>query len=54
MIRNFQTADLEQVLQIWLEANIQAHSFIAPAYWESHYESVKLMLPQATVYVYEC
>lgn len=30
MIRHFQPADLEPVLDIWLQASILAHHFIAP------------------------
>jgi len=40
-------------MQIWLQANIKAHSFIPKEYWEDHYAPVKEMLPQAEVYVCE-
>ena len=53
MIRPLKIADLETVMQIWLEGNLQAHDFIAPEYWRQNYEFVKKILPQSTVYVYE-
>ena len=53
MIRIFQNEDLEQVIQIWLRTNIQAHPFIPPDYWQGHYETVKEMLPQSELYVWE-
>lgn len=33
MIREFQTADTEQVMQIWLNGNEDAHPFISKKYW---------------------
>ena len=38
-------------MQIWLESNLQAHSFIEASYWEKNYEAVKEMLPHAEIYV---
>ena len=45
--------DISDVLQIWLETNIKAHSFIEKEYWTGNYEMVKQILPEAEVYVYE-
>lgn len=53
MIRKFQKADTRQVMQIWLNGNIDAHSFIPREYWESNFEMVQEQLAQAEVYVYE-
>lgn len=53
MIRPLEGADLDTVMQIWLEGNLQAHDFIAPEYWRKNYDFVKKILPQSTVYVYE-
>ncbi|TCK92571.1 putative acetyltransferase [Natranaerovirga hydrolytica] len=53
MIRKFETDDLVEVMEIWLESNIKAHNFIDESYWKENYEMVKEMLPQATLYVYE-
>lgn len=53
MIRALQKADINRVVDIWLDTNLKAHSFISAQYWESNYELVKEMLSQAEVYVYE-
>ena len=53
MIRKLQNADMDRVAGIWLDANLKAHSFISPQYWKGNFETVKKMLPQAEVYVYE-
>lgn len=53
MIQALKIADLDVVMQIWLEGNLQAHYFIAPEYWRQNYDFVKKILPQSTVYVYE-
>ena len=39
-------------MEIWLAANLQAHSFVAADYWQSNLVLVRQMLPQAEVYVY--
>ncbi len=53
MIRKFERADTEQVMGIWLEANLEAHAFIPGEYWRSQYEAVEEQLSQAEIYVYE-
>ena len=53
MIRVLQEADIDRVVDIWLDANLKAHYFIPAEYWKSNIELVKEMLPQAEVYVYE-
>lgn len=53
MIRAFKNNDLNAVMQIWLDTNIQAHSFIPKKYWMDHFETVKTMLPKAEIYVHE-
>ena len=52
-IRKLQKTDINRVAEIWLTANRNAHAFIPAAYWESHLDFVKNMLPQTEVYVYE-
>lgn len=52
-IRKLQEADINRVAEIWFAANQNAHTFIPVAYWKSHLEFVKKMLPQTEVYVYE-
>ena len=53
MIRKLRKADIDSVAEIWLDANREAHAFIPASYWERNFASVKEMLPQAEVYVYE-
>ncbi len=54
MIRAFKEEDAEAVVRIWLEASIQAHSFIEKAYWEGKIEDMRtLYLPLSEIIVYE-
>ena len=53
MIRKFETRDLDAVMQIWLQANLDAHAFIPASFWTDHFEMVRDMLPQAELYVHE-
>ena len=53
MIRGLQKTDINRVMDLWLDTNVEAHSFIASQYWKSNYDLVRKMLPQAEVYVYE-
>lgn len=53
MIRKYVDGDIDAVMQIWLNTNIQAHSFISPDYWQSNFDMVKEMLPLAEIYVHE-
>lgn len=51
MIRKLEKTDIEQVMQIWLHSNVEAHSFIPEDYWASNYQMVQEQLGQAEVYV---
>ena len=53
MIRQCIDNDIDRVMQIWLNTNIQAHSFISAYYWQSNFDIVKEMLPHAEIYVHE-
>ena len=53
MIRKFESRELDAVMQIWLQANLDAHAFIPASFWEAHFEMVRDMLPQAELYVHE-
>lgn len=53
MIRHLNETDLTEILSVWINTNLQAHSFIPAEYWKENYDIVKQMLPQAEVYVYE-
>ncbi len=53
MIRELKETDIDQIMKIWLDTNIKAHYFIDSSYWLKNYATVKKVLPQATVYVYD-
>ncbi|SMP45548.1 GNAT family N-acetyltransferase [Anoxynatronum buryatiense] len=52
-IRAFQKKDLNTVMELWLDTNTAAHDFIGEDYWRANYDTVKQMIPDAAVYVYE-
>ena len=47
MIRELREADLDQVMELWLQSNEQAHAFIKEEYWKGHYREVRKLLPRA-------
>lgn len=53
MIRRFENKDLDQVMSIWLQVNMESHSFIGADYWKDNYEMVREMIPKAEVLVSE-
>lgn len=53
MIRKYVDGDIDAVMQIWLNTNIQAHSFISSDYWKNNFDVVKEILPLTEIYVYE-
>lgn len=53
MIRRFRKEDVDHVMQIWFDANVQAHYFIPKCYWKDHYNMVRDTLPSSEVWVYE-
>ena len=53
MIRRFENKDLDQVTSIWLQVNMESHSFIGADYWKDNHEMVKDMIPKAEVLVSE-
>lgn len=53
MIRKYEGSDKEQVMQLWLHTNLQAHAFIDENYWHANTNSVAEMLDAAEIYVME-
>lgn len=41
MIRVLQKADIERVVDIWLDTNLKAHYFIPGQYWKNNIDLVK-------------
>lgn len=53
MIRAYGENDREAVLDIWLQASIRAHDFVAREYWESQLDNMRRRyLPAAENHVY--
>ena len=53
MIRLFRPEDLPQILEIWLQGNLDAHPFISTDYWRENRALAARLIPLATVYVSE-
>lgn len=54
MIRKMAETEAERVMEIWLEATVEAHPFLPKAYWLSKYTEVEeKYLPFADTYIYE-
>jgi len=54
MIRNFEQQDIDNVVRIWLDASLIAHSFIPEDYWKGKSEELReLYLPNSKTFVYE-
>ncbi|WP_298444732.1 N-acetyltransferase [uncultured Ferrimonas sp.] len=54
MIRQFKPEDIEQVLDIWLKASVQAHNFVAAEFWESQVSNMReIYIPASKNYVFE-
>ncbi len=54
MIRKFQQSDLDQVIDIWLNASLSAHDFIDSGFWKSHVAAMRdTYIPSSETYIYE-
>lgn len=53
MIERMTLDEIDQVAEIWLEGNLDAHNFISAKYWKNSLEPVKKELARADVYVYK-
>lgn len=53
MIRAFESSDMNDVLNIWLEASIRAHSFVGKEFWESRVDDMReIYIPASDTYVF--
>ena len=52
-VRPAEPRDLARVLDIWYEANCQAHAFVPAAYWQEKRPLVAQLLPEAQLLVWE-
>ena len=53
IIRKPLPTEIEAVIKIWLDGNMQAHSFIQSDYWLNHIGYMRQVLPLSEVYVCE-
>lgn len=54
MIRKSTAHDMDIMLDIWLNASIQAHDFVEASYWQSQRDNMRnVYLPASENYVYE-
>lgn len=53
MIRPVESSDMDDVLNIWLEASIKAHHFVEKEFWESHVDDMReTYIPNSDTYVF--
>ncbi len=54
MIRKYKSADEQKIIDLWLEASLQAHPFVADDYWREMQASVRdYYLPNTDTFVFE-
>lgn len=54
MIRGFRPSDMDAVIEIWLDASIRAHDFVAENFWQSKVIDMRgVHIPASETYVYE-
>ncbi|MGL5434471.1 MAG: GNAT family N-acetyltransferase [Lachnospiraceae bacterium] len=53
MIKRFEPQYLDEIMDIWLNTNISAHSFINKSFWEKAAGMVKSLLPSADLFIYQ-
>jgi putative acetyltransferase len=54
MIREFKQSDLDQALNIWLNASIKAHDFVPKEFWKSKIDDMRnIYFPMGETYIYE-
>lgn len=52
-IRKANIEDINRVMDIWLQANLEAHNFVDPNYWKDNFAVVKQEIQNADVFVVE-
>lgn len=53
MIEKFRENDIDEIMQIWLNSNLEAHFFVDENFWKDNYDYVKEILPNANLYIYK-
>ncbi len=53
MLRAFKSSDMNDILDIWLEASIRAHGFVGKEFWESKVDDMReTYIPASDTYVF--
>lgn len=52
-IRKANKEDINRVMNIWLQANLEAHNFVDPNYWKDNFAVVKQEIQSADIFVVE-
>lgn len=52
MIKRLELTKVDNIMKIWLEANISVRDFIYGDYWNKNYDFVKKVLTESNVFVY--
>lgn len=53
MIKPYKSSDIDSILNIWLDASIESHSFIDRSFWESKMSDMRdIYIPQSETYIY--
>ncbi|MBP2024756.1 GNAT family N-acetyltransferase [Peptoniphilus stercorisuis] len=45
--------NLDNIMDIWLKSNIEAHNFVDKNYWINNFDLVKSMIKESEIYIYE-
>ena len=54
IVREFNQADIDQIIEIWLEASIKVHDFMDSEFWKSKVNDMReIYIPSAETYVFE-
>jgi len=53
MIREYKSSDRDRIMEIWLSANLDAHSFIRESYWRNCFDLTAAAIEEAEVYAAE-
>lgn len=52
MIRRMKISEIDEIGNIWLQSNLEAHNFIDKNYWQDNLIPVKEQFKQADIFVY--
>lgn len=54
MIRKFEPEEINDVLDVWINASIQAHSFIDKEFWKSKMDAMReTYIPNSDTYIFK-